>query len=170
MQFRKIIRDGAHRLQLSMAVLAVEGIQGVDLPSELADKLCTKSTESFKYSCALLRKLISLLPSGNVVFVVLDSVSRISGDNSLVDDLAKMILGVGKRKHSIVIKHLVTDPVPSNIWKIANYSLHVPGDVDGWECGMNTGSIRGRKLRSFDALKAYRKTHDREIYDKRSGN
>lgn len=135
----------------------------VDLPLHPDDKLWTKSTESFKYSCALLRKLMASMPSGHVVFVLLDSVSRISGDKSLVDDVAKMILGVCRRNPSIVIKLLVTDSVASSsIWKMADYSLHVPDDVDGWECGMNTGSIMARTLRSSDALKVYKKTHDWE--------
>lgn len=102
-----------------------------------------------------------LLPSGNVVFLLLDSVSRTSGDKSLVDDLARMILRFGRRNPSTVVKLLVTDPVPtSNIWKMVDYSLHVPDDVDGWECGMHTASIRGDTLRSSRALRVYNKIHN----------
>lgn len=109
------------------------------------EKLWSRSTESCKHSCRLFRKLMELLPSGSVVFVLLDSVSRISGDKGLVDDIVKGIMRIGRHNPSIVVKLLVTDPVPSShIWKAADFQLYVPDDVDGWQCGMNAESMKKR--------------------------
>ena len=104
----------------------------INIPFDQNDKVWNKSTESFTYSCALLKKLLALLPPSSVVFVLLDSVSRTSGDKGLVDDLVERIWRIGRRSTSIVVKTLVTDPVPSSrIREIADFSLHVPDDVDG---------------------------------------
>ncbi|KAL2289204.1 hypothetical protein FJTKL_02232 [Diaporthe vaccinii] len=120
------------------------------------EDLWSRSTESFKHSRRLFKKLISLFPSGSVVFVLLDSVSRISGDKGLVDDIVKGIMRIGRHSPSIVVKPLVTDPVPSShIWRAADFQLYVPDDVDGWQCGMNVESMRTKnalKLRNLEEL------------------
>ncbi|KAK7698057.1 hypothetical protein SLS64_012935 [Diaporthe eres] len=106
------------------------------------EDLWSRSTESFKHSCRLFKKLIALLPPGSVVFVLLDSVSRISGDKGLVDDIVKGIMRIGRHSRGIVLKLLVTDPVPSShVWRAADSQLYVPDDVDGWQCGMNVESM-----------------------------
>lgn len=126
-------------------------------PFEKNDSIWDKSTESLKYSCSLLKKLITLLPPGSVVFVLLDSISRTSGDKSLVDDLAEKILRIGRRSVEIMVKVLITDPVPSSHFRrIADFSLHVPDDVDGWGCGMNVELIKKKnalKLRDLEELR-----------------
>lgn len=120
------------------------------------EDLWSRSTESFKHSCRLFKKLISLFPSGSVVFVLLDSVSRLSGDKGLVDDIVKGIMWIGRHSPGIVIKLLVTDPVPSShIWRAADFQLYVLDDVDGWQCGMNPESMRKKnalKLRDLEEL------------------
>lgn len=106
------------------------------------EDLWSRSTESFKHSCKLLKKLVASLPSGSVVFVLLDSVSRTSGDKGLVDDIVQGIMRIGRHSRGIVLKLLVTDPVPSShIWRAADSQLYVPDDVDGWQCGMNVESM-----------------------------
>lgn len=115
-----------------------------------------KSTESLKHSFRLFRKLMEALPSASVVFVLLDSVSRISGDKDLVDDIVKGIMRIGKFSASIMVKMLVTDPVPSShIWRLADFQMYVPDDVDGWQCGMNVESMKRKnalKLRDLEEL------------------
>lgn len=128
----------------------------VDQPFDQNDRIWTKSTDNLKYSCGLLKKLIAGLRPGSVVFVLLDSVSRTSGDKSMVDNLAERILRIGRQSPSILLKLLVTDPVPSSHFRrTADLSLHVPDDVDGWQCGMNVESIKGEnalKLRDLEEL------------------
>lgn len=125
-------------------------------PFDQNDKIWRKSTEDSKYSCNLLEKLMALLPVGSVVFVLLDSVSRASGDKSMVDDLAERILRISRQSPGIVVKLLITDPVPSSHFRrIADFSLHVPDDVDGWQCGMNVESMKRKnalKLRDLEEL------------------
>lgn len=116
----------------------------------------SKSTKSITHAWRLLTKLMELLPLRTVVFVLPDSISCASGDKSLVDDLAEKILRFGRRSHGIVVKFLVTDPVPSShCRRTADFSLHVPDDVDGWQCGMNMESTKRKnnlKLRDLEDL------------------
>lgn len=120
------------------------------------ENMWSKLTESLNHSCRLFKKLMELLPSGSVVFVLLDSIGRISGDKGLVDDIVKGIVRISRQSSSIVVRLLVTDPVPSShIWRAADFQLYVPDDVDGWQCGMNTESIKRKnalKLRGFEEL------------------
>lgn len=125
-------------------------------PFDRDDKMWKKSAKDFNYSCDLFKKLMTLLPVGSVVFVLLDSVSRTSGDKSMVDNLAERILRIGRQSPKIVVKLLVTDPVPSSRFRrIADLSLHVPDDVDGWQCGMNVESMKRKNaltLRDLEEL------------------
>lgn len=120
------------------------------------DKMWSKSTKSIAHSWRLLTKLMELLPPRSVVFVLLDSISCASGDKSLVDELAEKILRFGRRSHSIVVKLLVTDPVPnSHCRRTVDLALHVPDDVDGWKRGMNVKSMKRKnplKLRDLEVL------------------
>lgn len=128
----------------------------IKLAFDQDEKLSSKSTESLKHSFRLFKKLIALLPSGSVVFVLLDSVSRTSGDKGLVDEIAKGIMRIGRHSTSIMVKLLITDPVPSShIWRAGDFQLYVPDDVDGWQCGMNAGSMKRKnalKLRDLEEL------------------
>lgn len=112
------------------------------------DKVWSKSHTSTKYSWALFKSLISLLPHNSVVFILLDSVSRISGNKAEIDELVESILNIATRRAKdmgIVIKVLITDILPtSRIRTMAKeqHSLYVPDDVDGWNCGINHRAIQ----------------------------
>lgn len=128
------------------------------LPTQSMDKVWRKSGKEPKYAKALFKQLLSLLPDGSVVFVLLDSVSRVFGDKARMDKLVEMILSVTDQQVGhIVIKMLVTDPLASSrIKTLAHHSVYVPDDVDGWECGINMTLVeqsnRG-KLRSLEKRK-----------------
>lgn len=97
---------------------------------------------------------MELLPPRSVVFVLLDSISCASGDKSLLDDLAEKILRFGRRSHSIVVKLLVTDPVPSShCRRTVDFALYIPDDVDGWQCGMNVESMKRENALKLRDLK-----------------
>ncbi|KAL1862621.1 hypothetical protein Daus18300_008418 [Diaporthe australafricana] len=110
----------------------------VKLSFEQDERIWKQSVDKLKHSCALFRGLMSLLPAGSVVFILLDSVSRTSGDKYIMDELVNKIVRVGRRNPEIVVKLLVTDPVPgSQIRGMADDCLYVPDDVDLGERGMN---------------------------------
>lgn len=125
----------------------------IELPFDQDAKMWNGSTERFKSSCTLLKKLMTLLPLGSVVFVLLDSVSRTSGDKTLVDEVAETILQVGRRNPTIVVKLLVTDPVPSsNMYRMADFQIYVPDDVDGGRYGMNAESVKRKNALKLQDL------------------
>lgn len=101
------------------------------------------------------RGSLSLLLDGCVVFVLFDSVPRVSGVKTRIDDLVNTIQELaGKQIKRVVVKMLVTDPVPwsSTIKRLGQEAIYVPDDVDGWNCGMNTDLLSHRirsKLRSY---------------------
>lgn len=122
----------------------------VKLSFDQDDRIWKQSVHKFRCSCALFRGLMSLLPAGSVVFVLLDSVSRTPGDKYIVDELVDRIVRVGRRNPDIVVKLLVTDPVPgSQIREMADDCLYVPDDVDLGERGMNMN----RSLRDLADLR-----------------
>lgn len=107
------------------------------------DKVWQNSGNELKYAKALFKQLLSLLPDGCVVFVLLDSASRVFGDKTQVDELVQRILKVADQQpNHLVVKMLVTDPLAiSRIRKLAHHSIYVPDDVDGWNCGMNMALV-----------------------------
>lgn len=121
-------------------------------------KVWRKSSEEPKYAKALFKHLLSLLPEGSVVFVLLDSVSRVYGAKDRVDKLVERILdGAKQQANRVVVKMLVTDALPSSrIKKLALHSIYVPDDVDGWNCGMNMTLVEQSnklKLRGLEKRK-----------------
>lgn len=67
----------------------LEKHSAVDLPSEDSYKLWRKSPTSIQYAWRLFKSLLLSLPHHTVVFILLHSVSRVSGDKTRVDDLVK---------------------------------------------------------------------------------
>lgn len=116
------------------------------------DIIWSKSHTSTKYAWALFKSLISLLPHNSVVFILLDSVSRISGNKSEIDELVESILNIATKRAKdmgIVIKVLITDILPtSRIRTMAKeqHSLYVPDDVDGWSCGINHRAMQKKNI------------------------
>ncbi|KAJ4387559.1 hypothetical protein N0V93_008154 [Gnomoniopsis smithogilvyi] len=124
---------------------------------EKSEKMWRKSCRDLKYAKALFKLLLSLLPEGCVVFVLLDSVSRMYGDKTRVDKFIESVLNENKQKaNRVVIKMLVTDCLSnSDIRSLAAHSIYVQDDVDGWNCGINMGLMEQRnriRLRGLGAL------------------
>lgn len=125
---------------------------------EKDEKVWRKSHTSTKYAWALFKSLISLLPHNTVVFILLDSVSRISGNKAEVDELVESILKVANKcakTMSIVLKLVVTDILPtSRIRTMAQeqHSLYVPDNVGGWNCGINHRAVQKEGAEIFRDL------------------
>jgi hypothetical protein len=96
------------------------------------------SREKPKYASALFKELLSLLPENDVVFILLDSFSRISGDKAQSDKIIEMICQAIEDMPDLIIKLLVTDSLPNcPIADLADLSIYVPNEIDGWQCGIN---------------------------------
>lgn len=99
-------------------------------------KLMKRSRRKSKYSAQLFREQCRALPEKDVVFVILDSFSRLGGEredeadgDKLIEELGEMV----REMRHLVIKVLVTDAMPQcPIKDLADVTLDVPDDVDGW--------------------------------------
>lgn len=116
------------------------------------ENVWSRSRTSTKYAWILFKSLISLLPRNSIVFILLDSVSRISGNKADVDDLVERMMGIATRNaknDGVVIKILVSDTSPtSRIRTMAKeqHSLYVPDDVEGWSCGINHKAVQEKNI------------------------
>ena len=91
-----------------------------------------KSGKNLKHGLAMLDALLSLLPEGDMVFVILDSLSSLSGSEKDGHKLITAMSEITKRRGHVSIKIIVTDPlVDSPAMKVADESLHVLDLVSG---------------------------------------
>lgn len=138
----------------------------VGLPFAESDKCWRNSRTSLKYAWTLFKSILLLLPDSSVVFILLDSASRASGDKAQVDELVQKIMdtaGNSERGANIVAKVLVTDSSPSSrIRAMAKrwHNFYVPDDVEGWICGINHRAIEGRTVASLRNLQPGNGTTD----------
>ncbi|KAI0485563.1 hypothetical protein F4859DRAFT_471720 [Xylaria cf. heliscus] len=134
----------------------------------------SKSKTKFRHGVSLLQALLSLLPEGDIVFIILDSLSRLSGDEEEGHKLVKALNGMVKTQERISIRILVTDPsVDSPVRRIAQSQLHlhdiVSGgytiDVDDTTQRIREGLVRGHhpgNSRSEDNSENSEETEDEE--------
>ncbi|KAK0707757.1 hypothetical protein B0H67DRAFT_588512 [Lasiosphaeris hirsuta] len=122
----------------------------VDL-SQLEDKrLVSKSQTTIKHGLALLDALLLSLAKGDMVFIVLDCLSNLSGSEKAGNKIVKGLAEIIEEHQHIAIKLLVTDAsVDSPVKAKAGISLHIQdlvsgsGTVDVAE----TSELISRKLR-----------------------
>jgi hypothetical protein len=124
------------------------------------EDLMEKSRSKSKYAMDLLRKSITALPEDDGVFVILDSFSRLGGDdkekdgNDLLNGLVKLVEEMPRR----VIKILVTDAMPNSPMRdLADINLYVPDDVDGWRDDHQNISLDVKKLAFMERFKTLEK-------------
>lgn len=102
----------------------------VDLEKLEAYEFFSKARKSIKEAFKLFATLLSLLPEGDMVFVIIDSLSRLSGGSE--DKMAKKLVHIIRQREDLVIKVMVTDALPgSYISIVADTSLYVPDLVIG---------------------------------------
>ncbi|KAI0556066.1 hypothetical protein F4679DRAFT_16624 [Xylaria curta] len=96
------------------------------------EEFFSKSKKSLKHGLSLLQALLSLLPDGDVVFIILDCLSCLSGDEKECHKLVKALNKILESQESISIRVLVTDPSADSPLKgIAHWELHLPDIVAG---------------------------------------
>ncbi|KAK3331866.1 hypothetical protein B0T19DRAFT_414117 [Cercophora scortea] len=102
--------------------------------SALADRdMCSKARKDIKDGLRLLDALLASLPGGDTVFIVIDSLSRLSGSVEAGDSVVKKLTRIVEKREEIVIKMMVTDALPgSHVRKVADKSLHVQDVVTGF--------------------------------------
>lgn len=117
------------------------------------DKYLHKSKEKPRYASRLFKKLLDSLPEKDAVFILLDSFSRIFGDKAQGDKIIEMIGKTIKKNPHLIIKLLVSDPLPNCPSKnLVHLPLYVPDDVDGWQCGINMEYL---KLKTTTPIKQF---------------
>lgn len=96
-------------------------------------KLMDKSKGKSKYAMELFRGLLGALPERDVVFIILDSLSRLGGtDRERGHDLVRELCALVKELPQLIIKVLITDAMPgSPIRDLAHLALYVPDEIDG---------------------------------------
>ncbi|KAI8712656.1 hypothetical protein NCS52_01364200 [Fusarium sp. LHS14.1] len=102
----------------------------VDLGKLEACWFFSKAVKNLKEALKLLAMLLSLLLTGDVVFVIIDSLSRLSGDSE--DKMAKKLVHIIGQREDLVIKVMVTDALPGSYMRnAADISLYIPDLVIG---------------------------------------
>ncbi|TRX92694.1 hypothetical protein FHL15_006368 [Xylaria flabelliformis] len=96
------------------------------------EEFFSKSKKNLKHGVSLLKALLSLLPDGDVVFIILDCLSCLSGDERKCHKLVKALNKILESQEGTSIRVLVTDPsADSPLRRIAHWQLHLPDVVAG---------------------------------------
>ncbi|KAK1957572.1 hypothetical protein LY78DRAFT_663504 [Colletotrichum sublineola] len=129
---------------------------GVDMSLlELQKKrLIKRSTEKYKYALQLFHGLLDLLEQKDVVFVILDSLSRLLGDRTQADKIIEKLSQTIKNLPDLVIKVLVLDALPSDaVNELAHSSLYVPEEIDGWRNDVQLSRLEQSNVRMVEELR-----------------
>lgn len=119
-QLLRVIAEQTTAVDLS----TVEGLDN----RELASKARTR----IKYGIALFSTLLSLLPEGTAVFMIVDSLSRISGSTKDSDRFMEKLMETIHDRDNVLVKTLITDDMPgSYTQRTADISLYVPDTAQG---------------------------------------
>ncbi|KAF0331851.1 hypothetical protein GQ607_000971 [Colletotrichum asianum] len=132
---------------------------GVDLSllQQENERLMKKSTQKPKYAVKLFRGLLELLENDDVVFIILDSWSRLLGDRIEADKAIEKLSQTTNDFPHLAIKILVLDPLPSDsIHELAHSVLYVPDEIDGWKNDVSLSLLKASNERMVEDLKDVR--------------
>lgn len=108
---------------------------GVNISLLKDETFFSKSRKKLADGFSLFAALLSLLPKGDSVFIILDSLSCLSGEENEGHKLVKglnRIMKFLKLQGAVSIRVFVTDPLAdSPLIKISQWQLHVPDIVSG---------------------------------------
>ncbi|ETS76966.1 hypothetical protein PFICI_10840 [Pestalotiopsis fici W106-1] len=109
-----------------------------------------KARKSLKESLKLFGTLIELLPEDDKVFIVIDSLSRLSGSATNEDKVINRLGRIVKKEHGPIVKILVTATLGSSrVRKIADESLFVQDSASGFGA-LNVDIMRGEIRKSVE--------------------
>ncbi|KAI8287287.1 hypothetical protein K4K60_012632 [Colletotrichum sp. SAR11_57] len=143
---------------------------GVDLSllQQENKRLMKKSTQKPKYAVKLFRGLLELLEDDDVVFIILDSWSRLLGDRIEADKVIEKLSQTTKDFPHLAIKILVLDPLPSDsIHEPAHSVLYVAEEIDGWKNDVSLSLLKASNERMVEDLKDVR-NRKREVDESES--
>ncbi|KAJ6035873.1 hypothetical protein N7540_000152 [Penicillium herquei] len=130
----------------------------VDLSFLKKKKYGKRTRDEQALAMGLMGKLLSMLPDGQVVFIIVDSLSRLSGDGKEVKAMIKMLDKEARVNSNLILKVLLTDPLQNCLpERLSTLSLHVPDEVDKWQCGIPR-SILEKEAKALVAR--FRHRHD----------
>ncbi|EPE35642.1 hypothetical protein GLAREA_11342 [Glarea lozoyensis ATCC 20868] len=137
--------------------------QAIDLEF-LADRKYAQTTKQKKKSAWLLfTHLLQLLPDSDVVFILVDSFSRVSGSDEDGEKLLSRIIGLEEVAKSLIFKVLVTDLLPNSaISKLEHMTLRVPDNVDGGQFGLDVELLQQENAVTFQRLLEEQKDVEKE--------
>ncbi|KAF2635659.1 hypothetical protein P280DRAFT_536075 [Massarina eburnea CBS 473.64] len=104
----------------------------VDLSVLEGQNFFSKAKKDLKCGLKLFSKLLSSLPDDDMVFIIIDSLSRLSGHTN-EEKVVKRLIRTMKEKEDVLIKVMVTNAFPGSYVKsVADMSLYVPDWVNGF--------------------------------------
>jgi len=105
----------------------------VDLSSLEDQEFFSKAKKNLKDGLLLLDALLSSLPEDDMVFVIIDSLSWLSGSGKDGDKVIKKLRRIIGKREDLVVKMMVTDALAGSYVKsVADISLYVPDVVSGY--------------------------------------
>lgn len=127
----------------------------IDLLPLEREKSFLKSGKKFKYAIELFDQLLGLLEENDAVFVLIDSFSRMPGEEAAGDKVLNRIIDMIAKYPRLVIKILITDPLPNCPLKDrADFLLHLPDHVDGGQNGLNIELLEEENDTMIEMFKA----------------
>lgn len=120
-----------------------------------------KSKKKLADGLALLKGLLSLLPKHDTVFVILDSLSRLSGDEKDALKVIRALRSIKRHIKHICVKVIITDPlVGSLVEGFVDESLHIQDYV----CGAGTIDVDESAHKITTALKDGQTTEEKDVF------
>jgi hypothetical protein len=142
---------------------------GLDLGFMDNQKFMKRSITKREMALALFERLLYLFPEHDAVFIIIDSFYRLCGDKVVADSVLENMARIAKNAKHIVVKMLVTEPLPGcSINGLAHLTLQVPDEIDGWRVGVNMSSLEHASQASVGRLKkeqSKRQSQQRETED-----
>lgn len=137
-------------LNAQLLTFVAEHRPEVDL-SEVKDwEFFRKAKKSLADSLQMLEALMRLLPEGDKVFIVIDSLSRLSGSVKNEDKVIKRLGRFAKKEQGPIVKILITATLgDSRARKIADESLFVRDSASGFGA-INVDVMEDEILKSVD--------------------
>lgn len=131
----------------------------VDLSSLKDGGLFSEAKKNLGHGLRLLRELILSLPENDTLFLIIDTLSRLTGDEDDQDKVFKKLNKIMKETENVVIKIMVTGTLPGTYAKrITDISLYVHdvssgfGAIDIAESGSQICErIKGQNMKHEDA-------------------
>lgn len=139
--------------------------------------LMERSRSRSKYAKKLFHELLGALPEDNIVYIILDSFSRLGGmpgDRDMSDDIIKEMAALKSEFPDLVMKILVVDAMPDcPVVSLADLPLEVPDEVDGWKNDVDLNLLdQGNRdaIKQLSKRRAKGKSRDEESSDFSSGS